>query len=228
MALWLGGSLNPLARQLRRLVFGGLARSYGGVTDSGRNSVPDRPTFWWWVGWVFYGVLFPPVLISETLARTPVEFGAKGIPTFAIAVIGFVVLAAKILRGGKRSAGPGRHLGYLFAAVVANIYLAWAVWLVATRWADIDIAAQDPRRFGLLVWWNILDSVPLIDIDGALDWERPIARYGATIGWLMLIQRLAVLLTLVRSVQVLVLLVTESKDSDAASNHDGHQTDRGA
>jgi hypothetical protein len=58
--------------------------------------------------------------------------------------------------------------------------------------------------------------VPLIDVDGVLDWERPVEHYGATIGWLMLLQRAALLVTLVRSAQVLVRLVTESRTADPA------------
>lgn len=95
-------------------------------------------------------------------------------------------------------------LGWWSAAILLNVYLGFAIWSSATGWLDIEIANSDPRDFGLMVWWNLLDSIPLLDVDATLDWERPMEEYGAEAGWLFLAQRLALLLTLVRAIQILI------------------------
>jgi hypothetical protein len=86
------------------------------------------------------------------------------------------------------------------AAICANIYLGFTIWVAATKFVD---TAVSPHKLGLMVWWNLNDSIPFINVNSALNWEQPLNEYGAGIGWLFLLQRIVLLLTLVRIVQVL-------------------------
>jgi hypothetical protein len=78
--------------------------------------------------------------------------------------------------------------------VVINMYLGGTIWIASTEWINVDFASSNPRQFGMLVWWNLLDSIPLIDVDSAVSWEKPVDDYGASIGWLLLLQRVVLLL----------------------------------
>jgi hypothetical protein len=104
------------------------------------------------------------------------------------------------------------------AAIVGNIYFGFTVWVIATRWVGIHEVETDARRFGLMIWWNLVDSVPLVDIDSAFDWRRPMQGYGTTVGWLFLAQRVVLVLTVARTIQV---LATRLYGSTGRSDKDG-------
>jgi hypothetical protein len=180
-----------------------------------------RSKFWRWVIVPFLIFLFvivtPYYSVTTTLGRTSEWYGTGRYDEVYATVLAAITVPSLIyflIQGEKKGVSTARHLLYLLASIVANIYFGFAIWIVATKWSGLEIAAQDPRGFGLLIWWNVVDSVPLLDIDGALDWERPVEEYRAAIGWLMLIQRLVLLLTLARSAQVAVRLLTESRKAD--------------
>ena len=100
-------------------------------------------------------------------------------------------------------------------AVVGNIWLGIGIWLTAVKLLHIPVAVSDPGRFGSMVWWNLLHGVPLLNIDSALDWEQPIEEYPVSIGWLLLVQQVVLLLTLARSIQILVSVTLSSTTFDS-------------
>ena len=122
----------------------------------------------------------------------------------AIALTGTVWLLAWLVLGYRRDDPVSTHTVFLAAAVVVNVYVGFGLWVAAVRLIGIEPAVTHPRRFGAMVWWNLVDSVPVLDVDAALGWEQPMEEYGPGIGWLFLAQRLILLLTLARAIQVLV------------------------
>lgn len=113
-------------------------------------------------------------------------------------------LLAWLVLGYHRDDPVSTHTVFLAAAVVVNVYVGFGLWVTAARLIGIDPAVADPGAFGAMVWWNLVDSVPVLDVDSALGWKQPIEDYGPGVGWLFLTQRLILLLTLARAIQVLV------------------------
>jgi hypothetical protein len=93
-----------------------------------------------------------------------------------------------------------RHLLILAVAVSINIFLAISVWVVI---ANIHPAVS-PHKAGLMVWWNLSDAIPFINVNSVLDWRQPLTGYSVQVGWLFLLQRVVVILTLLRVIQLLV------------------------
>lgn len=156
--------------------------------------------FVWIYGYlVFY---FPIKAISISIAQESAHL------SFFDHVYAFLGIAAVpsliiILWGFSSDARGWVHWLLAGAAIVANIYFGFAVWVIAARWVGIEEVETDARRFGLMIWWNLVDSVPLVDIDSAFDWRRPMHGYGTTVGWLFLAQRVILVLTVARTIQVL-------------------------
>jgi hypothetical protein len=126
-----------------------------------------------------------------------------------------------------------RHLRILAVAVGVNIFLAISVWIVIVNFIH---PAGSPRKTGLMVWWNLSDAIPIINVNSVLDWQQPLTGYSVKVGWLFLLQRVVVILTLIRVIQVLfarwmhhsraetTTAATGSKDAgqpiDRSGNHD--------
>lgn len=99
----------------------------------------------------------------------------------------------------------------VFAAVVVNILLTISIWFLVTSWTWFELAPVTKSEFGYMVWWNLIDSVPIIDLDAGLDWERPIDEYGERVGCMLLFQRVVLLLTLAWTIQVLIAGILERR-----------------
>jgi hypothetical protein len=93
-----------------------------------------------------------------------------------------------------------RHLRILAVAVSINIYLAISVWIVIANYIHPTVS---PHKAGLMVWWNLSDAIPIINVNSVLDWQQPLTGYSVQVGWLFLLQRVVVILTLIRVIQVL-------------------------
>jgi hypothetical protein len=94
-----------------------------------------------------------------------------------------------------------RQLVMLGVAVSVNIFLAISVWTVIVSYIH---PAVSPQKVGLMVWWNLSDAIPLINVNSVLDWQQPLTGYSVQVGWLFLLQRVVVILTLLRVIQLLV------------------------
>lgn len=155
---------------------------------------------------VFYGYAafwFPIKAIRTTIAHDSADLGFRDQTYVILGIIGVssLIIVMWVFRSDARASVHWLLAG---AAMIGNIYFGFAVWVIATRWVGIDEVESDPRRFGLMIWWNLIDSVPLVDIDSAFDWRRPMYGYGTSVGWLFLAQRVVLLLTLARAIQVIV------------------------
>lgn len=152
---------------------------------------------------------FPIKAIRITIAHDSADLGFWDQVYVIYGLIGLVglIIVMWIFRSDARA-----FVHWLIAggAMIGNIYFGFAVWVIATRWVGIDEVESDPRSFGLMIWWNLVDSVPLVDIDSAFDWRQPMYGYGTTVGWLFLAQRVVMLLTLARAIQVLITRLNAS------------------
>jgi hypothetical protein len=121
---------------------------------------------------------------------------------FILMALGGAV-ALKILVTVKFTGDEGilQPLAALVAGLIVNIYLGFSIWLIAIR---VLHPAASPHKLGLMVWWNLFDSIPFVNVNSALDWEQPMTEYGAGVGWLFLFQRIILLLTLARVIKLLV------------------------
>ena len=113
---------------------------------------------------------------------------------FAVGLIWYVVFIAS-------PDGPvSRHLATLVFAVGINIYVAISVWTVIVTYIH---PAASPQKVGFMVWWNISDAIPFINVNSVLDWQQPLTGYPVRVGWLFLLQRVIIILTLIRVIQLL-------------------------
>ena len=124
-----------------------------------------------------------------------------------------------------------RHLAILVLAVSINIYLAISVWTVIV---DYIHPAVSPQKAGLMVWWNLSDAIPLINVNSVLDWQQPLTGYSVQVGWLFLLQRVVFILTLLRVIQLLFdrwlhhskaetkTEATEPEHADQPTDHSGN------
>jgi hypothetical protein len=154
---------------------------------------------------LFFAVAAPAGAIAQTLTgRTNIVLRsglAYNIPIVLFALFATVVLIWWLAVGYRTTDRLSRHLIFLMAAISVNIYLGFTVWVVVTKFVG---STASPHRLGLMVWWNLSDSIPFVNVNSALDWEQPLNEYSAGIGWLFLLQRIVLILTLVRIVQVLI------------------------
>lgn len=176
------------------------------------------------VGVILFGYLFlvvPFLFMREILTGSEsfwIYFGHEH-PyhilwvAWSLFVTGCLVFCFVVLYSPKWPASG--QIVTLAGAVVGNIWLGIGIWLTAVKLLHIPVAVSDPGRFGSMVWWNLLHGVPLLNIDSALDWEQPIAEYPVSIGWLLLVQQVVLLLTLVRSIQILVNVTLSSTTFDS-------------
>jgi hypothetical protein len=154
----------------------------------------------------FLIVAIPVAAIVLTLTgRANFVFGTTNIvynvPYIIVALGAALVLIGWLAVSYKPDDRMTRHLAALTAAVSVNIYLGFSIWLVATK---VIYPGASPHKLGLMVWWNLSDSIPFVNVNSALNWEQPLTEYGAGIGWLFLFQRIVFLLTLARVIQILV------------------------
>jgi hypothetical protein len=184
---------------------------------------------------LFYGYAafwFPIKAIRITIAHESANLGFwdQVYVIYGIVGVSSLIIAMWVFRSDARASVHWLLAG---AAMIGNIYFGFAVWVIATRWVGIDEVESDPRRFGLMIWWNLVDSVPLVDIDSAFDWRRPMYGYGTTVGWLFLAQRVILVLTLARAIQVLVTRLNASPSRPvenaqvASAQRDRSQVDEG-
>ena len=154
---------------------------------------------------LFFGLAVPAGAIAQTLTgRTNIILRtglANNIPVVLFALFATVVLIWWLAVGYRTTDRISRHLAFLMATISVNIYLGFTVWAVVTKFIGSPVS---PHRLGLMVWWNLSDSIPFVNVNSALDWEQPLNEYGAGIGWLFLLQRIVLILTLVRILQVLI------------------------
>jgi hypothetical protein len=153
----------------------------------------------------FFGLAVPAGAIAQTLTgRTNIVLRtglANNIPVALAALWATVALIWWLAVGYRPADRVSRHLAFLMAAISVNIYLGFTVWVIVTKFIDTTVS---PHKLGLMVWWNLSDSIPLVNVNSVLDWEQPLNEYGAGIGWLFLLQRTVLIITLVRIVQVLI------------------------
>jgi hypothetical protein len=162
------------------------------------------------LGLVFVALVLPPLIIRETISQTGSKWIYGGHPSlyaaywaaFALFCAGGLLFWFVVLYDPKE--GKGLQIISFLIAIFGNLWLGFGIWLLAVKLFHISLAASDPGRFGRMVWWNLVDSVPVLDIDTVLDWERPMEEYSSSIGWLLIVQRIVLLLTLARSIQVVV------------------------
>jgi hypothetical protein len=154
---------------------------------------------------LFFGLAVPAGAVAQTLTgRTNIILRtglANNIPVALFALLATVALIWWLAVGYRTTDRISRHLVFLMAAISVNIYLGFTVWVVITKFVG---STASPHRLGLMVWWNLSDSIPFVNVNSALDWEQPLNEYGAGTGWLFLLQRIVLILTLVRIVQVLI------------------------
>jgi hypothetical protein len=93
-----------------------------------------------------------------------------------------------------------RHLAILAVAVSVNTLLAISVWIVIANYIHPAVSLH---KAGLMVWWNLSDAIPLINVNSVLDWPQPLTGYSVQVGWLFLLQRVVVILTLISVIQLL-------------------------
>ena len=159
---------------------------------------------------VFIAFILPPFFIRETLSGGGNSWIFSGHPRLYafFYVVVFLLYIGIIVFMFVRLYDPTEGMGYqaiaLALAIVANIWLGFTIWLLTVKLLHIPAAASDPRRFGLMVWWNLLHAIPLLDINSALDWEQPMEEHDAVLGWLLLLQQIVLLLTLAQAIQMLV------------------------
>jgi hypothetical protein len=169
---------------------------------------------------LFICVAIPAGAIAQTLSgRDNIFVGGDAVQSVVLVIAAFVAIFGLIgwlAVGYNPDDRLSVHSAFLAAALVVNIYLGFAVWLIATKVIGIEPAASH-SRFGAMVWWNLTDSIPFVDVDSALDWEAPMDEFGAGIGWLLLLQRVVLLLTLARIIQVLVNRWTNFSSATRAS-----------
>jgi hypothetical protein len=152
-------------------------------------------------------VLSPFFLIRETLAQDEswIYFGlTKFYIPFYIAISLFIAGGLIYWFATTDKADAGLQVYLFLVAIIGNVWLGFGIWLTAVKLLHIPLAVASPRSFGLLVWWNLLHSIPLLDINSTLNWGQPVKKYDASIGWLLLTQQIVFLLTLARSIQILV------------------------
>jgi len=121
-----------------------------------------------------------------------------------------------------------RHLVVLAVAVSINIFLAISVWIVIANYIHPAVSLH---KAGLMVWWNLSDAIPFINVNSVLDWQQPLTGYSVQVGWLFLLQRVVVILTLLRVIQLLVARwmhhsKPETKTAAAGLEHAEQPTDR--
>ena len=124
-----------------------------------------------------------------------------------------------------------RHLRILAVAVGVNAFLAISVWIIIVNFIH---PAVSPHRAGLMVWWNLSDAIPIINVNSVLDWQQPLTGYSVKVGWLFLLQRVVIILTLIRVIQVLfarwthhsraetTTATTGSEDAGLPTDHSGN------
>ena len=169
---------------------------------------------------VFFLILMPVGGIALTLTGRRNSFvdSADIIDNlffFSFALLGgtaFIIWVTVKYKGDK---GVLRPLAALVAGLIVNIYLGLSIWLIAKRALP---PAASPHELGSMVWWNLFDSIPFVNVNSALDWEQPMTEYGARIGWLFLFQRILLLLTLARVIKLLAdRWIAYSKQKPSAS-----------
>jgi hypothetical protein len=168
-------------------------------------------------------LILPPFFIRETLSESKSSWIYFGHPllysyfwtAWLLFFAGLVVVFFVGIYDPKD--GIKWQIASFPLAILGNIWLGFAIWLLAVKLFHIPAAVSDSRRFGLMVWWNLLHAIPLLNIDSALDWEQPMEEYDASIGWLLLLQQIVLLLTLARALAILVdkTLSPTNYDSDA-------------
>lgn len=153
--------------------------------------------------------VWPVILVAKTVGN-PLQ-QSYWIDDFLAAfglIYGPLLIAYLIVRKGRPRSGFG-YLFDTFYALIVNIYFAHSVWTIATQWMKL-LPQPEFAKFGFMVWWNVLDSVPLVDIDQALGLEQPIENYAIGLGVLLLLQRIVLLATLATTIQFLVAWITKS------------------
>lgn len=181
------------------------------------NDLPFLLLISWYVllaAWI--ALVMPFLLVSQTLTQSQGWiFGHQvfyGYIWFAFSLVFAGMSVYIFIVGYSVKRRPIVQMAMFIGAVAGNIYLGYAVWWAAVKLFMIPIAASNSGRFGLMVWWNLLHGVPLLNIDSVLNWEQPIEEYPAPIGWLFLLQQIALLLTLARSIQAIVSISLEDFD----------------
>jgi hypothetical protein len=154
--------------------------------------------------------------------------GSANIWLFAITIAAVAGLMWWLARRYDAADPIPRHLAFLAAAVGVNIYLAISVWTVITQFMH---PAASPHKIGSMVWWNISDAIPLINVNSVLDWQQPLTGYPVQIGWLFLLQRIVLILTVARVIQLLYARwvhysKAETKTRATGSDHGGQPAGR--
>jgi hypothetical protein len=70
------------------------------------------------------------------------------------------------------------------------------------------------RQVGLLPLWHVVDTLPLVDVDDTIGWEKPVNTTSTQVGWLMLVVKLTFLLTVVDLAQNGLKRLRGSKQSN--------------
>jgi hypothetical protein len=153
----------------------------------------------------FFAVVIPAAGVVLTLTGKSNYFIENGIldtlPIIAIAVAGSGALIVWLTVKYTPDKGVARLVIALATAVSVNLYIGISIWVVASKIAS---AAISPHKLGLMVWWNLSDSVPFVNVNSTLDWKQPVTEYGARLGWLFLFQKIILLLTLARVIKIIV------------------------
>lgn len=152
-------------------------------------------------------LILPIFLVVQTVNKNPpiavTYVSSENMePIVGIALIALMLVLFRTLY--KRTVTHRTLIFSLLMAIVFSIYLGYAIWLIVNGWIEDPAATANPYTFGRMIWWNLLDSIPLIDLDAALDWERPMEEYGSRIGFLFLTQKAFILFTVIRALYLLL------------------------
>jgi hypothetical protein len=141
--------------------------------------------------------------IAETLSGHPNYFAGGTSLSILLIVYTGAAVAALIwsLAVRYRPTDPVRsHLTILTVTITTNVFLAISVWTIITQFIH---PAASPHKIGLMVWWNLSDAIPLINVNSTLGWQQPLTGYSVQVGWLFLLQRIVLIVTLARVIQIL-------------------------
>ena len=217
----------------------------GSETDVATTSEPTLVTSRRWLGWLDAAGLIVNIFflistgvggIAATLSGHANSWSGTGNANI-ILLLAFTMACTVGLIWyvgfGASSADPIlRHLITLMFAVGINIYVAISVWTVIVNYIH---PAGSPKQAGLMVWWNISDAIPFINVNSVLDWRQPLTGYPVRVGWLFLVQRAIVILTLIRVIQLLFYRwahsskaeETELEHAEPPTDHSGTSEDIG-
>lgn len=149
-------------------------------------------------GGPFFGLTEVPLMLIYTIVG----------PILGVALVVFLAV------GNYSSERSLIHLALLTAAVISNIWIGYGIWATAVKFLALEPVASTPDEFGELIWWNLVDSIPVLDVDATLNWSQPIEEYGAQVGLLLLFQKFVLLFTLARVIQLIVKNLLETSRSE--------------